>query len=74
MDSESILQELNASSILKTLKLYELLDIHSPQFDVSPILSDSINRNFKVTDGQQTFLLKIFNKRNALPINREKSI
>lgn len=72
MDADSILKELDGASLLKTLKQYELVDTTSPTFDIEPILSESINRNFKVSDGQQTLLLKIFNTRNALPINRNK--
>jgi len=70
MDPESILQDVNGSAILKTLKQYELVNIHSPAFDVKRIVSESINRNFKVTDGNQTLLLKVFNNANSLPINR----
>lgn len=72
MGSEYVSKEFDGANLLKTLEQYELIDTNSPKFDLKPILRHSINRSFKVSDGQQTLLLKVFNKRNALPINRNE--
>lgn len=72
MNSESILKNLDGGELLKTLKQYELVNINSSQFDVLSIASKSINKNFKISDGEQTLLLKVFNKNNMLPISRSK--
>lgn len=72
MNFESILKDIDGGALLKTLKQYELVNINSTQFEVKSILSKSINRNFKISDGEQTLLLKVFNKNNKLPISRSK--
>ena len=72
MNSESILKDIDSGALLKTLKQYELVDIDSSQFEVKSIHSKSINKNFKISDGQQTLLLKVFNENNAWPISRNK--
>lgn len=72
MNSESILKNVDGGELLKTLKQYELININSTHFNVSSIPSKLVNKNFKISDGKQTLLLKVFNRNNTLPISRSK--
>lgn len=72
MNSESILKNVDGGELLKTLKQYELINTNNAQFEVLSIPSKSINKNFKISDGEKTLLLKVFNKNNMLPISRSK--
>ncbi|MFT6270415.1 MAG: thiamine kinase-like enzyme [Alphaproteobacteria bacterium] len=54
------------------LQKYELANIHSPDFEITRIVCGAINRNFKVSDGSKTLLLKAFSNNTTLPINRRQ--
>lgn len=72
MSINELINEPDGASLLKTLQQYELVDINHPEFSLIRLFSGTINRNFKVYDGNKTILLKVFSKNNILPINRQQ--
>jgi hypothetical protein len=72
MRINSLDKERDYTHILKTLKQYEVVNIHSPDFTMTRILCGAINRNFKVFDGSKTLLLKVLSNNDSLPINRRQ--
>lgn len=59
-------------AILKLLSHYEI--IHSPlsQVNSERIYAGSVNHNYKVIDGDNRFLLKLFKSNKILPIDRRR--
>jgi hypothetical protein len=72
MNTNDLNKEHDGSTILKTLKHYEVLDTNHPNLEIIRIFDGAINRNFKVFDGNKSVLLKVFNNTNMLPINRRQ--
>lgn len=56
--------------VTQLLEEFELVDTNSASFNVEPIFAGTINKNFKVSDGEHAVLMKVFTQSNMLPINR----
>lgn len=56
--------------VMQLLQEFELVDVSSANFNIEYIFAGTINKNFKVSDGQHSVLMKVFSQPNILPINR----
>jgi len=72
MSPKPLKKEKDRLSILKMLKRYEVVDVTSPNFEINRIRSGTINRNFKVCDGNKTLMLKLFDSNELLPVDRRQ--
>ena len=64
--------EKSHSSILAILKQYELANIKNPDLRISRVDGGAINQNFKISDDDNTFLLKIFSHHATIPVDRSQ--
>jgi Ser/Thr protein kinase RdoA (MazF antagonist) len=72
MSAKVLKKEKDRLSILKMLKRYGVVDVTSPNFEINRIRSGTINRNFKVCDGDKTLMLKLFDSNELLPVDRRQ--